>query len=371
MRVLTVVGARPQFVKAGPVSAVLRRENREFLLHTGQHYDREMSAIFFDELGLPTPDRNLDIGSGPHGEQTGRMLAAIERVVEEQRPDWVLVYGDTNSTLAGALAAVKLHVPVAHVEAGLRSFDRRMPEEINRVVTDHVSSLCLCPTAAASAQLEREGMADAVVTGDVMYDAFIEQADRARSRSRVLQRLGLAPDEFVLATVHRAENVDDAGRLGAILDGLARSRCRVVLPLHPRTRHAIARLGITLDPNVHAVEPVGYLDMIQLETAAAAIVTDSGGVQKEAYFAGRPCVTLRESTEWVETVETGWNRLVGCRPEAIAEAAACFRPQGERPDLFGDGHAAERVVAALSRGPADVRAGGPTRPGHGSPSTSR
>ncbi|HXM57661.1 MAG TPA: UDP-N-acetylglucosamine 2-epimerase (non-hydrolyzing) [Candidatus Dormibacteraeota bacterium] len=348
MKVLTVVGARPQFIKAGAVSAVLRRDHVEFLLHTGQHYDAMMSDVFFDELGMPAPDCNLGIGSGMHGQQTGRMLAAVEQVIVEQRPDWVLVYGDTNSTLAGALAAVKLHVPVAHVEAGLRSFDRRMPEEINRVVTDHVSSLCLCPTEAAAAQLAREGVTGAAVTGDVMLDAFLQQAGRVPSRGGVLHRLGLEPGGFVLATLHRAENVDDAGRLRAILEGLARSGCEVVLPLHPRTRQAISRFGLVAGPAVHLVEPVGYLDMIALEMHAAAVVTDSGGVQKEAYFAGRPCVTVRDTTEWTETVEAGWNRLVGCRPEAIAAAVAGFRPAGERPPLFGDGRAAERVVAALA-----------------------
>jgi len=346
MKVLTVVGARPQFIKAAPVSAALRRCHREFLLHTGQHYDREMSAIFFDELGVPAPDRNLGIGSGPHGEQTGRMLGAVEEVLVEQRPDWVLVYGDTNSTLAGALAAAKLHVPVAHVEAGLRSFDRRMPEEVNRVVADHLSSLCLCPTASAAAQLEREGISGAVVTGDVMYDVFLEHTKRAPAGGAI-DRLGLEAGGFVLATLHRAENVDHPERLAAILDGLARSGCAVVLPLHPRTRQAMARAGLAAGPAIRVVEPVGYLDMIGLETAAAAVVTDSGGVQKEAYFAGRPCVTVRDTTEWTETVEAGWNRLVGCDPGAIAEAVAGFRPGGERPPLFGDGHAATRVVAAL------------------------
>jgi UDP-GlcNAc3NAcA epimerase len=350
MRILTVVGARPQFIKAAPVSAVLRKQHEEFLLHTGQHYDREMSQVFFDELGMPAPDHNLEIGSGSHGEQTGRMLAGIERVAAEVQPDWVLVYGDTNSTLAGALAAAKLHFPVAHVEAGLRSFDRRMPEEVNRVVADHLSSLCLCPTQAAADQLAREGITDGVVvTGDVMYDAFLEHAERARSRREVLTRLGLNAGDFVLATLHRAENVDDPMRLAAILDGLGRSGCRVVLPLHPRTRSAMSRFGLAEGGGVHPIEPVSYLDMIVLETAAAAIVTDSGGVQKEAYFAGRACVTVRETTEWAETVAAGWNRLVGWDPAAIAEAVAGFRPGGPRPMLFGDGRAAQRVVDALAR----------------------
>ena len=348
VKVLTVVGARPQFIKAGPVSAALRRRHREFLLHTGQHYDHGMSQVFFDELGLPAPDRNLGIGSGPHGEQTGRMLAGVERVIEEVEPDWVLVYGDTNSTLAGALAAVKLQVPVAHVEAGLRSFDRRMPEEVNRVVTDHVSSLCLCPGEAAAAQLAREGITEGVVvTGDVMYDAFLAHAVRARAQRSLLERLGVSSGGFVLATLHRAENVDDPARLAAILDGLARSGCRVVLPAHPRTRLAMERCGLRPEGGVTVVEPVSYLQMVLLEHEAAVVVTDSGGVQKEAYFAGSPCVTLRETTEWTETVAAGWNRLAGHDPAAIAEAVAGFRPSGPRPPLFGDGRAADRVVEAL------------------------
>lgn len=348
MKILTVVGARPQFIKAAPVSDQLRRCHQEFLLHTGQHYDHEMSAIFFEELQIPHPDCNLEIGSGPHGDQTGRMLAGIERVVLQLRPDWVLVYGDTNSTLAGALAAVKLHVPVAHVEAGLRSFDRRMPEEVNRVVADHVSSLCLCPTDAAAAQLAREGIVDGVVvTGDVMYDAFLGHADRARSRRSILDRLGLEAGRFALATLHRAENVDDRERLSAILEGLERSELPVVMPVHPRTRAAMERFGLTAK-SVRTVEPVGYLEMIFLETTAEVIVTDSGGVQKEAYFAGRPCVTVRDTTEWTETVTAGWNRLAGSDPATIADAVASFRPSGPLPQLFGDGRAAARVVAALA-----------------------
>lgn len=350
MKVLTVVGARPQFIKAAPVSVVLRRRNHEFLLHTGQHYDREMSQVFFDEMGIPEPNLNLEIGSGPHGEQTGRILAAIEKVVLEVRPDWVLVYGDTNSTLAAALAAVKLHVPVAHVEAGLRSFDRRMPEEVNRVVADHLSTLLLCPTKAAAEQLAREGItAGVVVTGDVMLDAFEQHIERARSRGghSVLDRLHVQPGEYILATLHRAENTDDRARLGGILEGLNASGCHVLLPLHPRTRKAIERFGLRTGAGVQLEEPVGYLDMLLLESEAAAIVTDSGGVQKEAYFAGRPCITLRDNTEWTETVEAGWNRLVGADAHAIATSIRTFRPNLERSDIFGDGHASERVVKAL------------------------
>jgi UDP-GlcNAc3NAcA epimerase len=352
VNVLTVVGARPQIIKAAPVSAELRKRHHEYLLHTGQHYDHALSQDFFSELSIPEPDLNLEIGSGPHGEQTGRMLEGIERVVLDVRPDWVLVYGDTNTTLAAALAAAKIHVPVAHVEAGLRSFDRRMPEEVNRVVTDHLSSLLLCPTDNAAAQLAAEGIASGVVvTGDVMMDAFRIYIGQARSQPQptVLNRLSLRPGEYVLATLHRAENTDDPTRLRAILDGLNASGCHVVLALHPRTRKAIETFGVETGANVQLEDPVGYLDMLVLESESAAIATDSGGVQKEAYIVGRPCITMRDSTEWPETVDAGWNRLVGANSGAIAASISTFRPDTERPDLFGDGHASERIVAALEK----------------------
>ena len=349
MRVLTVVGARPQFIKASPVSKVLRERNQEFLLHTGQHYDADMSDLFFRQLSIPAPDRNLEVGSGPHGAQTAAMLAGVEAVALEIRPDWVLVYGDTNSTLAGAIAAAKLQVPVAHVEAGLRSYDRRMPEELNRVVADHVSSLLLCPTERAVANLAREGLTAGVRnTGDVMYDAFLQNLETARRGSIVLESYGLRKFEYQLLTLHRAENVDDPVRLAALLAAVARSGQSVIFPAHPRTRAALAKAGAAAQPGIEVVAPVGYLEMLILEENAEAIVTDSGGVQKEAYFAGRPCITLRDVTEWPETVEAGWNRLVGTDSEQIVEAMRSFRPSGPRPLLFGDGHAAEQVVEALS-----------------------
>lgn len=351
LKVLTVVGARPQFIKAAPVSRVLRGKHEEFLLHTGQHYDDAMSDLFFRQLSIPAPDRNLDVGSGPHGAQTGAMLAKIETVALEYRPDWMLVYGDTNSTLAGALAASKLHVPVAHVEAGLRSYDRRMPEEVNRVVADHLSSLLLCPTDTAVSNLQREGITAGVrMVGDVMFDAFRQNLDQARRVSRVLTDLGLAPGEYQLLTMHRAENVDEAAHLQSILRGVAGSGRPTVFPAHPRTQAAMKTAGAQVGPNIRVIDPVGYLEMLLLEDGAEAIVTDSGGVQKEAYFAGRPCITLRERTEWTETVSAGWNVLVGTDPDAIADEMRNFRPEGQRPDLFGDGHAAERVVEALSTG---------------------
>jgi len=352
MKVLTVVGARPQFIKAAPVSRVLRQDHEEFLLHTGQHYDDAMSDLFFRQLQIPPPDLNLEVGSGGHGVQTGAMLPGIEAVAIERRPDWILVYGDTNSTLAGALVGAKLHVPVAHVEAGLRSHDRRMPEEINRVVADHVSELLLCPTATAVSNLAKEGITRGVfMVGDVMYDAFHQHLEVARKSCGVVAELGLQAKGYVLATVHRAENTDDPKRLDAIVRGITDSGLRVVLPVHPRTRAALAAAGVKPGANVTVIDPVGYLEMLALEDGAVAIATDSGGVQKEAYFGGTPCITLRDRTEWTETVEAGWNVLVGTDRAKIAASIREFRPAGDRPALFGDGHAAERVVEALTSGP--------------------
>jgi UDP-GlcNAc3NAcA epimerase len=349
MRILSVVGARPQFIKAAPVSRVLRRHHTEFLLHTGQHYDDAMSDLFFRQLQIPAPDLNLDVGSGLHGAQTGAMLAGIEGVAVRQHPDWILIYGDTNSTLAGALAGAKLRVPVAHVEAGLRSYDRRMPEEVNRVVADHVSALLLCPTGAAVANLAREGITAGVLqVGDVMFDAFRQNLEVARRSRGILAELGLAPGGYVLLTVHRAENVDDTANLRSILQGVGESGLRTVFPVHPRTRVALGADGMRPPGDVVLVDPVGYLEMLVLEENAEVVVTDSGGVQKEAYFAGRPCVTLRKTTEWIETVDAGWNVLVDTDVDMIAAAIRDFRPRAGRPELFGDGHAAERVVEALS-----------------------
>jgi len=348
VKVLTVVGARPQFIKAAPVSRVLRREHEEFLLHTGQHYDDEMSDLFFRQLHIPAPDANLEVGSGRHGAQTGAMLPGIESVAIDQKPDWLLVYGDTNSTLAGALVGAKLHIPVVHVEAGLRSYDRRMPEEVNRVVADHLAALNLCPTDAAIDNLAREGITVGVqLVGDVMFDAFQQNLEVARKSTRIVQELGLERGGFALLTVHRAENVDEPEQLAGILRGVGDSGRPVVFPVHPRTRASFAANGLKPAANVQVIDPVGYLEMLVLEDNAESIVTDSGGVQKEAYFAGRPCVTLRDRTEWTETVAAGWNVLAGTDAAEIARAMRHFRPDGERPELFGDGHAAERVVEAL------------------------
>ncbi len=337
LRMLTVVGARPQFVKAAAISrAVAARDDiDEILLHTGQHFDDAMSRIFFDELGIAAPHVNLGIHGGGHGDMTGRMLAGIEEAILAERPDLVLVPGDTNSTLAGALAAAKLHVPVAHLEAGLRSFNRAMPEEINRVLADHLSALLLCPTEAAIANLRREGIVAGVhYIGDVMYDATLVAAAQARA-SRVLDRLGLAERGYAVATVHRAESTDDRDRLAEILDFLKESACRqpVVLPLHPRTRQQIERWHLALG-DIVACEPLGYLDMHRLLQSATAVFTDSGGLQKEAYFHRVPCVTLRGETEWVETVSAGWNRLW---------KGPDYMPRREI-DAYGDGCAAEKAL---------------------------
>jgi UDP-N-acetylglucosamine 2-epimerase len=307
-----------------------------------------MSDVFFAELGLPHPDHHLGVGSGPHGAQTAAMLERIEAVLEVETPERVVIFGDTNSTLAGALAAAKRGVPVAHVEAGLRSYVRSMPEEINRVVADHVSSYLFAPTQTAVDNLSREGItAGVTLTGDIMYDALLAMAPVAAERSRALRTAGVRPGEYALATVHRAANTDDAARLRAIIDGLGRAGGPVVLPLHPRTRAAMASAGVMPPEGVRIIDPVGYMDMLALQQGARVVLTDSGGVQKEAYLLGVPCVTLRDETEWPETLARGWNVLAGADPARIAEAASRARPTGTPPAAFGDGHAAVRMVAAL------------------------
>lgn len=351
MKIASVVGARPQFIKAAMVShAVRSAQMQEILIHTGQHYDENMSRIFFEELQIPAPDYNLEIGSGEHGAQTGRMLEAIEQVLKKEQPDKVLIYGDTNSTLAGALAAAKLHIPVAHVEAGLRSFNRRMPEEINRVVADHISSLLFAPTTTAVANLHQEGIHVGVYeVGDVMYDAVLHHRDLAERKSDVLQRSGVQPKMYALVTIHRAENTDDPQHLRRIFGalGILVHDLRVVLPLHPRTRKVLESAGIKAIPNLLMTEPVPYLDMLVLESEARVILTDSGGVQKEAFFFNVPCVTLRDETEWVETVASGWNTLVGTSVEAILQAARDPRVGNPDSHPFGTGNASEKIGEIL------------------------
>jgi len=355
-KVLSVVGARPQFIKAAPVSRALRLAGfTEFLVHTGQHYDRQMSEVFFAELGIAEPDLNLNVGSGNHGVQTGAMLAGLERTILEQKPDWVLVYGDTNSTLAGALAAAKLHVPVAHVEAGLRSFNRQMPEEINRVVADALAEVLFVPTEGGRQNLLREGAAEDRIcwTGDVMFDTMRIFRERATRSPCALDRLGLRNTPFVLATVHRAENTDDPVRLVTIIEGLraVAATLRVVLPLHPRTQKRLQQLPRLETKPLEIIEPVGFVDMIGLEMGAQVIATDSGGVQKEAFFHCVPCVTLRGETEWTESVDLGWNRLVpSLRADTIAETILAARGVKGRVAMpYGDGHASERIADELHR----------------------
>lgn len=344
---MSIVGARPQFIKVAAVSRALQR-HEHVMVHTGQHYDANMSDVFFDELALPKPDVNLAIGSGGHGAQTGAMLAALEPLLQSAAPDWVLVYGDTNSTLAGALAAVKINLPVAHIEAGLRSFNRRMPEEINRVVADHLSDLLFCPSAVAVGHLRDEGITRGVhEVGDVMADALAPLAARAREQSVILARLGLIPGTYALATLHRAENTDDPGRLREIVGALNELDEPVVLPLHPRTKGCLERMDARLATHVTVIDPLGYLDMLQLTQHARLVLTDSGGLQKEAYWLGIPCVTLRDETEWVETVDAGWNILVGADRERIITAVASFAPPAVHPPLYGGGQASERIVRVL------------------------
>ena len=354
MRVLTVVGNRPQFVKAAAVSRLLRQDHEEVLVHTGQHHDDELSEVFFRELEVPRPDRELHISGGSNSEQTARMLAALAPLVTEIAPDVVLVYGDTNSTLAGGLAGAQAQVPVAHVEAGMRSFDRRMPEELNRVLTDHLSSLLFCPSASAVAQLEREHVVGRVVdVGDVMTDIAMLFGPRCKADQGPLTEAGVMPGAYLLATAHRAGNVDDPQRLRALVDLLGGVGEPVVLPLHPRTEMRLAEQGWLSElqdlPNVTVLPPLGYFAFTSLLTNARAVLTDSGGAQKEAYLAGVPCVTLRENTEWTETVEHGWNTLVDLDLPA-ARAALALPVPAERPQLYGDGRAGERVVAALASG---------------------
>lgn len=348
MKVISIVGARPQFIKAAVVSRVLRKEHTEILVHTGQHYDDEMSAIFFRDLDIPEPEYNLSIGSGSHGWQTGQMLQGIEKILRNEHPDWVLVYGDTNSTLAGALAAAKLHIPVAHVEAGLRSFNRQMPEEINRVLADHASDLLLCPSQTAVDNLAKEGLTDRVhLVGDVMYEALMFAAKRAPQRSTILEDLDLEEKGYLVATVHRAENTDNPDHLHEILSAFNALDEPVVFPVHPRTRNAIQRIEYTPASHVQLIEPVGYLDMVRLMQASRMVLTDSGGMQKEAYWLKVPCVTLRDETEWVETVAAGWNVIVGADGQRILRAVRSLAPPAERPALYGNGQAAERCVDLL------------------------
>ena len=362
MKILTIVGARPQFIKAGTVSRAISCWNKaqtgkqieEIIVHTGQHYDENMSEVFFRDLGIPSPHHRMDVGSGSHGVQTGRMLEGIEQIMVNTRPDCVLIYGDTNSTLAGALVAAKLHVPIAHVEAGLRSFNRKMPEEVNRVLTDHVSRWLFCPTRTAVDNLAREGIKDGVhLVGDVMYDGILYYFDQLPGTT--LERLGLQPKQYVLATVHRAENTDDPQRLRQIIEALnsaANIGRPVLITLHPRTSKAIVEQGLKFGESVHVIPPAPYLEMVELIANAFAVITDSGGIQKEAFFLDVPCITLREETEWIETVTCRANRLVGSASGLVCDALTELDAGVWVPDFsaqpYGSGKAAEEILACLS-----------------------
>ena len=350
MRICSIVGARPQFVKAAVVSRQLREAGEEVLVHTGQHYDEELSDVFFEELAIPEPDYNLGVASDTHGRQTAKMIARLEPVVEETDPDAILLYGDTNSTLAGAIVGSKRDVSVAHVEAGLRSENRSMPEEINRILTDHAADLLFAPSEEAVSNLADEGRRKGVyMTGDVMYDAILDARDRSRRQSTVLEDLGLEPGEFVLATVHRASNTDERGNLAAIVDGLASASRPVVFPAHPRTVERLEEYGLwtRATERLEVIEPQGYLDFVRLLDAAERVATDSGGVQKEAFFLGTRCVTLREETEWVETVDCGWNRLVGPYEDRIRDGLREEWQPASNPQPYGDGTAGRRIVGLL------------------------
>lgn len=360
MKVISVVGARPQFIKIAPLIKALDKHNLEhrtqkikhILVHTGQHYDLEMSHSFFQELSIPEPDYNLGVGSGSHSYQVGNMLINLEEVLLKEKPDVVLVYGDTNSTLAGALAAAKLQIPVGHIEAGLRSFNRKMPEEINRVLADHISDYLFCPTETAIRNLRNEGIQSPMVinVGDVMYDAILDNIKLAEEKSNILQSLSLKPKEYYLTTVHRAENTDSKDNLIFIIESLQMLDLPVIFPVHPRTKETIKQYGnITMEQynNILFTDPVSYLDMLILERNAKKILTDSGGVQKEAYFLKVPCITLREETEWVETVEDGWNILTGAKKDKIINAVKDFNLKRKQRKIFGNGKAARKIAKII------------------------
>ncbi len=351
MKIVSIVGARPEFVQAAPVSRAVRVKHHEILVHTGQHYDYVMSQAFFDELGIPAPDYNLEVGSGAQGKQTGEIITRLEQVLLKEQPDLVILRGDTNSTLGGAIAASKLHIPSAHIEAGERSYNRHMPEEINRLAADAIADAHFCTSEKAVTQLAAEGITETVHwIGDVMLDALLQNRALAQSKSNVLSRLGLAPRTFALVTIHRAANTDDPVRLAKIVSALNSVRETVIFPAHPRTRAVLAQMGATFADHVKLIEPVSYFDMMMLEENARLIATDSGGVQREAYFLSIPCLTLRDETEWTETVAAGWNTLVGVEPPQILTAWHTVATPAQHPPLFGDGTAGEKIARILDQG---------------------
>ncbi len=352
MNILSIVGARPQFIKVAPVHRAVSKNHHHAILHTGQHYDYQMSQVFFEELHIPAPDHYLGVGSGTHGAQTGRMLSAIEEVVSKERPDMVLVYGDTNSTLAGALVAVKLNIPIAHIEAGLRSYRRSMPEEINRVLTDHISTLLFCPSQVSVDNLKKEGVDKNVhIVGDTMTEVLLDIQDRIKDD--ILSELGVESGHYILCTIHRQENADDQINMREIVGAIMSSEERFVIPLHPRTRKNLSNWnmlkGLEDAENVILTEPKNFMAFTALEKNACKIMTDSGGVQKEAYFFGVPCITVRDETEWVETLEDGWNVLVGAHGKNIVDALGKDRPASPGKISYGDQHVSERIAEILER----------------------
>ena len=345
MKIVSIIGARPQFIKCSPISKELRKDHEEILIHTGQHYNYEMSKLFFDELGIPKPDYNLGVGSGPHGEQTGKMLIEIDKVLLKEKPDLVLVYGDTNSTLAGALVAVKLQITVGHIEAGLRSFDKSMPEEINRVLTDHCSDFLFTSTETGMKNLREEGLEkNAYLTGDVMYDALLHNIKIAE-KTKILEKIGVKSKDYYLATIHRPSNTDSVKNLSTILESFSEIGKKIIFPVHPRAMKFIKNnnLDKIISKNIKMVKPVGYLDFIWLEKNTKKILTDSGGIQKEAYMLKIPCITLRENTEWIETVEDGWNVLVGNDKQKILDAVNNFEPAEKQNNHYGNGNASKKI----------------------------
>jgi UDP-N-acetylglucosamine 2-epimerase len=356
MKIVTVVGARPQFIKAAAISRAIQEHNSnsalsidEKIIHTGQHYDDAMSEVFFEELKIPRPWKNLAVGSGSHGKQTGMMMERLEEVVNELEPDILLTFGDTNSTLASALVAAKLHIPIAHVEAGLRSFNRKMPEEINRVLTDHISEWLFCPSKVSQENLKAEGIVDGVhVVGDVMYDAMKFHLELAEEQSEILKTLSVAPGEYCVATIHRAETTDSKDTLCGVIEGLSTVGGKVVLPLHPRTKNKLSEHDLSLPSNVVTVPPLSYLDMLKLVAGSQFVLTDSGGLQKEAYWLQKRCITLRTETEWTELVDCGWNQVVGTDPEQIRAAVSNIVNSKPWTSIYGDGTAANKIIDCLS-----------------------
>lgn len=354
MKFLTIIGARPQFIKAAPLSRELRRRHREVLVHTGQHYDYGMSEQFFREMGIPRPDYNLEVGSGSHGAQTAAMLARLEPVVLQERPEAVIIFGDTNSTLAGALTAAKLHIPLAHIEAGMRSFNRRMPEEVNRVVADHLSDIHLCSTRTAMENLRREGITRGLcLVGDIMHDALKQLLPPPPKVKQMVQKLSLPDRGYLFVTIHRAENTDHPANLSGIVRALLLSGRPVVFPVHPRTAARLKKTPLwdklKKSPQVRLIAPQGYAESLALQSRALAVITDSGGIQKEAYLLKTPCLTARNETEWVETVKAGWNQLVGADPQAILASLEKLGRPSSHPALYGRGDAAQKIVRQLEK----------------------